>query len=76
MNTLAKISELLYALHQEFPTDGQRHNITFNQETNSVEVSVFANGKWYGFVPGEKDLSHIQAGVKFMRKYVDENSKK
>lgn len=74
MNTLTKISELLTALHLEFPTEGQRHSITLNQLTQSIEVTVFSKGKWYSFVPGEKDLDHPQAGIKFMRKYIDEQS--
>lgn len=75
MNTLAKVSELLFSLHQEFPTEGERHNITLNPMTNNIEVTVFSGDKWWSFVPGEKDLDNIQTGVKFFRKYIDEQNK-
>lgn len=74
MNTLAKINELLYALHQEFPTQKERHSITLNPETHQIEVTVCSGGKWYSFVPGEKDLDYAQTAAKFMRKYIDEQN--
>ena len=72
MTALYTITECLKVCQEAFPTKKERHSLTYNKETEKIELSIYAYEKWWSFVPGDKDLENIHAGIKYMKEYIEE----
>lgn len=64
MNTL---TDLLIRLQKEFPTDGQRHNITVG-EGGTLRLTIFRNDKWFELMLDESDLFEEDKSIEEIRK--------
>lgn len=68
--TYNKLLDLLRRLHEEFPTEKAKHNITLDLENEKLLLTVFYGEKWYSFTFEDGDMDDTEESIRLMKGFL------